>query len=184
MLAGKPGWLAGWHRRSLLHPPAALLPRVHRPPALIPREGTTWAGCQREASTVRRYFWHLRYSSTPVPVCAPGSPGTNRTRPRGHTVTQPGTFEGWSYPQKHQRLQAALYPGVLVCWCAGHHWKERRGGAKPKELSGSSSGHKLLEWYCTVGGSAMTAKVTCPLPPEGATSVSVCTWYLSLPSSS
>jgi hypothetical protein len=60
---------------------------------------------------------------------------------------------------------------------------EGRGGAKPKELSGSSSGHKLLEWCCTVGNSVVTVTVTVtwPLPQEEVRLV--CTWCLSLRSS-
>lgn len=95
-----------------------------------------------------------------LPVTTGDAPSRPSRYPTGHAPRL-------ELPQNRQRLYRPHC--TRARWCAGHHWRETEGegrGAKPKELSGSSSGHKLLKWYCTVGKSAMTVTVTCPPFPQ------------------
>jgi hypothetical protein len=112
---------------------------------------------------------HVRYSS--ISRCLEHSRPQPAELPRsffsrGHTI------EGWSYRHTTERVHTSYTgpgrTGVLM-------WSPLdRGvrGAKPKELSGSSSGHKLLKWCCAGGGGLRNdSDGNMPSPPEGGTSV-------------
>lgn len=107
--AGWQVWLAGWLSNPC-RPPSP----TASPPCPDSSKGTTWAGCQREAGTARRYYVSLDTSGTPVSECALSTPGTNRTRSRGHTGPQRATFEGRSYTQKPPKVTGRTVPGLPV----------------------------------------------------------------------